>query len=258
MSDWQHDRGTPRRDVVRAPLGAGAEPPDVIEVVFPEAVPSVPPDPSATGAADRASSGSSRPRSRRRASPAASRSWPERPLLFGGLAIAVAGLTLLLAWVLWPDAPAGATGYPPLPGPASSGSSFATLPLPRTAPPARKGPPSASAGAPRHPTAGPRGSHGAPPPAVTTTSSPRTASGVPTASSASPTAGPRTLRSGDGGPDVRDLQQLLFQQGFTYVSVSGVYDEPTVRGVTQLQEDRGLTCDPPGVYGPCTRAALTA
>jgi len=68
---------------------------------------------------------------------------------------------------------------------------------------------------------------------------------------------PNTLRAGDQGPEVTTLQRLLFQQGFTYVDTTGIFDEATTRGVAQLQRDRSLSCDPPGVYGPCTRAALT-
>ena len=82
--------------------------------------------------------------------------------------------------------------------------------------------------------------------------------GAPASPPPPPATGPRTLRAADAGPDVRELQQLLFAQGFTYVRVTGVYDAATVRGVTELQQDRGLTCDPRGVYGPCTRAALTS
>jgi hypothetical protein len=65
-----------------------------------------------------------------------------------------------------------------------------------------------------------------------------------------PTQVPAT--HGSRGPDVTDLQRMLF----TYVSQTGVFDAATVRGVRQLQSDRGLICDPPGVYGICTRAAL--
>ncbi|WP_330328651.1 peptidoglycan-binding protein [Streptomyces sp. NBC_00536] len=70
-----------------------------------------------------------------------------------------------------------------------------------------------------------------------------------------PTGG-GTLRPGDSGAEVRTLQERLFAQGFTYVSVSGVYDEQTRRGVRQFQRDRGLTGDPSGIYGPRTRAAM--
>ncbi|WP_229851540.1 peptidoglycan-binding protein [Streptomyces roseolus] len=52
------------------------------------------------------------------------------------------------------------------------------------------------------------------------------------------------------------LQQLLFGQGFTYVTTTGTYDKATRRGVAQLQSDRGLSGDPEGVYGPDTRASL--
>ncbi|MET9464627.1 peptidoglycan-binding protein [Streptomyces sp. NPDC006544] len=68
--------------------------------------------------------------------------------------------------------------------------------------------------------------------------------------------GAGTLRPGDRGPEVRALQERLFGQGFTYVAVTGVYDEQTRRGVTQLQQNRGIKGDPPGVYGPATRAAF--
>nr|WSX53339.1 peptidoglycan-binding protein [Streptomyces sp. NBC_00974] len=68
--------------------------------------------------------------------------------------------------------------------------------------------------------------------------------------------GAGTLRPGDRGPEVRALQERLYGQGFTYVSLTGVYDEQTRRGVTQLQQDRSIGGDPPGVYGPATRAAF--
>ncbi|MEV6954676.1 peptidoglycan-binding protein [Streptomyces sp. NPDC051183] len=64
------------------------------------------------------------------------------------------------------------------------------------------------------------------------------------------------LRPGDRGAEVRTLQQRLYGQGFTYVTVNGVYDDDTRRGVAQLQSDRGLSGDPSGIYGPHTRAAF--
>ncbi|MGW6686322.1 peptidoglycan-binding protein [Streptomyces sp. NPDC054961] len=94
------------------------------------------------------------------------------------------------------------------------------------------------------------------------------ASGTPSgagrnAKSSAPSGGPQpssdgsgTLRPGDRGPEVRALQERLYGQGFTYVSLTGVYDEQTRRGVTQLQQDRSIKGDPPGVYGPATRAAF--
>lgn len=79
-----------------------------------------------------------------------------------------------------------------------------------------------------------------------------------TGASQSPPAGAGTLRPGDSGPEVRTLQGRLYAQGFTYVSVTGVYDEQTRRGVTQLQQNRGIKGDPQGVYGPATQAAFAS
>ncbi|MFD8634446.1 peptidoglycan-binding protein, partial [Streptomyces sp. NPDC059656] len=109
----------------------------------------------------------------------------------------------------------------------------------------------------------PTGPTGSPSPSPST---PR-ASGPPTTQAPKPTqsAGPSTekagvpaatLRMGDKGPQVRALQEFLLGQGFTYVSVTGVYDGQTKRGVSQLQRDRDIKGDPQGIYGPATQAAL--
>ncbi|MFJ1569136.1 peptidoglycan-binding protein [Streptomyces erythrochromogenes] len=79
---------------------------------------------------------------------------------------------------------------------------------------------------------------------------------APSASAARPTSAYVTLRMGDTGPEVRALQEMLHGQGFTYVSVTGVYDGQTKRGVGQLQRDRSIKGDPQGVYGPNTQAAM--
>ncbi|MFF3722576.1 peptidoglycan-binding protein [Streptomyces erythrochromogenes] len=79
---------------------------------------------------------------------------------------------------------------------------------------------------------------------------------TPSASAARPSSAYVTLRMGDTGPEVRALQELLHGQGFTYVSVTGVYDGQTKRGVGQLQRDRSIKGDPQGVYGPNTQAAM--
>lgn len=71
-----------------------------------------------------------------------------------------------------------------------------------------------------------------------------------------PTREGGTLSPGDRGAEVRALQERLHAQGFTYVSVTGVYDEQTRRGVLQLQQNRSIEGDRPGVYGPATRAAF--
>ncbi|WP_030384457.1 peptidoglycan-binding domain-containing protein [Streptomyces sp. NRRL S-241] len=79
---------------------------------------------------------------------------------------------------------------------------------------------------------------------------------APSPSATGSPASPGTLRMGDSGPEVRALQELLHGQGFTYVSVTGVFDNQTKRGVSQLQRDRSIKGDPNGVYGPATRAAM--
>ncbi|MGW6978950.1 peptidoglycan-binding domain-containing protein [Streptomyces sp. NPDC054932] len=92
-------------------------------------------------------------------------------------------------------------------------------------------------------------------PDATTSRSPKPSSS-PGASASGTPGSSGTLRMGDSGPEVRALQELLHGQGFTYVSVTGVYDSQTKRGVGQLQRDRSIKGDPPGVYGPATRAAM--
>ncbi|MFG2874434.1 peptidoglycan-binding protein [Streptomyces sp. NPDC048337] len=107
-----------------------------------------------------------------------------------------------------------------------------------------------------------RATTGSPTPGSSASSGPAVSQSVkptpaPSATSAQPSAAAGgTLRPGDRGPEVRRLQELLFGQGFTYVTVNGVYDGQTRRGVAQLQSDRGITGDPKGVYGPATRAAF--
>ncbi|GHB53235.1 hypothetical protein GCM10010347_24050 [Streptomyces cirratus] len=105
----------------------------------------------------------------------------------------------------------------------------------------------------------------APAPATATPSGPvsspgarpgSTPRGGPPGTTAPPAEDSGTLRQGDKGPEVRVLQQRLYAQGFTYVAVTGVYDGRTRRGVAQLQSDRDIKGDPPGVYGPATRAAF--
>ncbi|MGP3691530.1 peptidoglycan-binding protein [Streptomyces sp. IBSNAI002] len=71
-----------------------------------------------------------------------------------------------------------------------------------------------------------------------------------------PPAGTGTLKAGDSGPRVSRLQEFLFLQGFTFVRVTGLYDDATVRGVAKLQSDRGITGDPSGVFGPHTAARV--
>ncbi|MEV7506931.1 MULTISPECIES: peptidoglycan-binding protein [unclassified Streptomyces] len=171
-------------------------------------------------------------------SPARGRRGRRAALAAAVLGSALAGVLLLLPDDAQPEpsraGPPAELSVPALPArsPDESPAAKAGNPAPRPAPDRSQASP--SAGATRDPK--------------------------PSAEAVAPTAGPSaghaTLRMGDSGPEVRALQQMLYGQGFTYVSVTGVYDGQTKRGVGQLQRDRSIKGDPQGVYGPATRAAM--
>ncbi|MFF4420748.1 peptidoglycan-binding protein [Streptomyces sp. NPDC001549] len=158
------------------------------------------------------------------------------------LALAAVGALVLLLGGPDPQPPrAGAPAelsVPMLPGRRPGSVGEADVPGPIASAPSPSAPPSPS----REPGA-------------SASQSPKPPSS-PSASVPSPPSSSGTLRMGDSGPEVRALQELLRAQGFTYVSVTGVYDNQTKRGVGQLQRDRSLKGDPPGVYGPATQAAM--
>ncbi|MGW2567327.1 peptidoglycan-binding protein [Streptomyces sp. NPDC001537] len=97
---------------------------------------------------------------------------------------------------------------------------------------------------------------------------PPTASAEPTATaSAEPTAtasaasdpdGAGTLREGDSGPAVTDLQQRLLRVPDVYTggSTGGTYDATLRAAVARFQLWYGIRGDETGVYGNDTRAAL--
>lgn len=60
-----------------------------------------------------------------------------------------------------------------------------------------------------------------------------------------------TIRSGESGNHVRDLQKRLTQEGFYSGSISGVFDSATARAVKEFQAMHLI--DPDGVVGPRTR-----
>ncbi|MGI6214279.1 MAG: peptidoglycan-binding domain-containing protein [Christensenellales bacterium] len=62
-----------------------------------------------------------------------------------------------------------------------------------------------------------------------------------------------TLREGNSGTLVRNLQNALRQQGYLY-TVDGKYGEATTEAVTKFQQDKGLSQD--GVAGPATQRIL--
>ncbi len=75
--------------------------------------------------------------------------------------------------------------------------------------------------------------------------------------------GERTLRKGDKGDDVAELQAALASLGYelgTYGpqrdGIDGDYGSKTVAAVKAFQQAAGLTVD--GIYGPKSHAALAA
>ncbi|MEV6112788.1 peptidoglycan-binding domain-containing protein [Streptomyces sp. NPDC052109] len=93
------------------------------------------------------------------------------------------------------------------------------------------------------------------PPATTTAPTP-TASSAPTATT--DPDGPGTLRQGDTGPEVTELQERLLRVPDVYRdgSTSGTYDATLTAAVARFQLWYGVTGDETGVYGDDTRRAL--
>ncbi|TQK44250.1 putative peptidoglycan binding protein [Streptomyces sp. SLBN-118] len=67
-----------------------------------------------------------------------------------------------------------------------------------------------------------------------------------------------TLRSGDSGPAVVDLQQRLAGLLLYIGPMDGEYDQSVADAVRSYQNSRHVKGDPKGVYGPKTRRALEA
>jgi peptidoglycan hydrolase-like protein with peptidoglycan-binding domain len=68
-----------------------------------------------------------------------------------------------------------------------------------------------------------------------------------------PTATDPTLRQGDSGAAVSELQQLLNAKGIN-ITVDGVFGDATRAAVVQFQKQSGIATD--GVVGPQTWQAL--
>lgn len=66
----------------------------------------------------------------------------------------------------------------------------------------------------------------------------------------------RTLRPGDRGADVKNLQQLLHVAGNSPGTADGIYGPKTTAAVSAFQKARGITVD--GKVGPQTRSTLSA
>ena len=70
------------------------------------------------------------------------------------------------------------------------------------------------------------------------------------------TAAPKSLRKGDKGPQVTQLQELLNADPRYPTKVDGIFGGDTLASVRAFQHDHGLT--PDGIVGPLTWAALRA
>ncbi|MER5441791.1 peptidoglycan-binding domain-containing protein [Streptomyces sp. NPDC002790] len=68
--------------------------------------------------------------------------------------------------------------------------------------------------------------------------------------------GPTTLRRGDRGHEVAELQWRLKQLNLYVGEITGTFDNPTETSVGTYQYSRGITTDKHGQYGPSTRTAL--
>ncbi|MEU0132544.1 peptidoglycan-binding domain-containing protein [Streptomyces sp. NPDC006296] len=150
--------------------------------------------------------------------------------------------------------------------PDTDGVPAASAPEPSSASPSTAPSPSASASVPAEaPSASPSSSRSpsaSPSPTVPQPPSPSaSATEAPTAPVAAPpveeVAG-TTLRRGDRGPEVSELQRRL-QEVWVYRGPDdGTYSAQVEQAVAEYQRWASVRSDPPGVYGPETRSALEA
>ncbi|MGW3627003.1 peptidoglycan-binding domain-containing protein [Streptomyces sp. NPDC000880] len=178
-------------------------------------------------------------------------------LVVGAAAVAVAG-TVAFAGGLFSGGEERKRALP------DTESSAPILPTPSAAPdvpspsPSRSPSPSPS----RTPSgsssaAGPESSPPAPPPTTPPPSTTR-ATGTVSEPPAERQPPPATLRRGDSGPEVVELQQRLAELWLYAGPANGHYGQSVEDAVRFYQWDRGVEGDPQGVYGPNTRRALEA
>ncbi|MFD9635978.1 peptidoglycan-binding protein, partial [Streptomyces violascens] len=117
--------------------------------------------------------------------------------------------------------------------------------------------------APSHsPSARPSPTPSASKPAAPSPSKPAPTSSTPSRPSNSPEDKPlapppsTTLRRGDSGPAVLELQERLGQLGLYTGTPDGGFGSRTERAVRDFQSYTGIDGDPAGVYGPATRRTL--
>ncbi|MGW1351552.1 peptidoglycan-binding protein [Streptomyces sp. NPDC002409] len=141
----------------------------------------------------------------------------------------------------------------------------ATLPPEESAPASASASPSSSP-APATPSAPAPTSASPSPSASTTASRPSTAPSTTPSKPADPTATDApppsltkaTLRYGDQGPGVTELQHRLTEIRLYADPADGNYTDRVQYAVNAYQSYRLIKGDPPGVYGPHTRRALEA
>jgi hypothetical protein len=79
----------------------------------------------------------------------------------------------------------------------------------------------------------------------------------PTPGGGNTPAPPPTLRDGDSGPEVVELQKRLIEAGYNGLrDTDGEYNFFLGEEVARFQFDNGITSDERAVYGPATRRAL--
>ncbi|GAB2790067.1 peptidoglycan-binding domain-containing protein [Streptomyces chlorus] len=154
------------------------------------------------------------------------------------------------------DAPSAA------PDTSVSGSPEVSAPASAPAPPSETASPSASpsaseAEAESEASASAAPSDAAEPSATPTTTAPAEAPEEAEELDDGTATGP-TLRRGDRGPEVVDLQQRLSKVYLYNGSANGQFNRRTEDAVRTYQWTRGVRGDEPGVYGPETRARLEA
>jgi len=67
-----------------------------------------------------------------------------------------------------------------------------------------------------------------------------------------------SLRRGDSGPEVTELQLRLTELALYVGEADGDYDSQVEDAVTLFQRTWGITADEPGAYGRATRTSLEA
>ncbi|MFG2328378.1 peptidoglycan-binding protein [Streptomyces sp. NPDC048604] len=177
-------------------------------------------------------------------------------------ALAVAGTAAFAAGILGGDEPVDRAA-PDATATSSTASMVSEAPSPTASESATESAsPSASASPTKSASASPSPSRkaatrpAAPPRPTASSSAPsRPASTPPTGD---PEDGGRTLRHGDSGPDVSELQRRLKEIWAYKGPENGYYGERVEEAVADFQSYMDIDEDPWGVYGPATREALEA